>query len=377
MIEMSLWEDVLTEADAIVVGAGLIGLNTALELRQLHPQWRILVVERGMFGTGASTRNAGFVCFGSASELWSDGINVETIAKRWSGLQRLASRGSDEMLGLQRAGGHELFTGHHECLDKLDDINDLLRATFGTTVFRHSTHRISEWGFGPQVTHTVSTELEGTLHSGLYMRLLMDLCAKACIRILHGTTVQKIVPYGKGHLHQLVCTCNERQITLTANTVVVATNCWPVDIEGVIAEKFTPGRGQIIVTNELPMQPLPGCFHYQEGFYYFRSIGKRVLLGGGRNTAIQEEESFVMATTTLTEHLEEMLRTMILPKQEFRIERSWAGIMGFSDNKEPRIRLVAPGIVHVMGCNGMGVALGITVATEAAATLTFAYGSST
>ena len=49
----------------------LWGMNAALRLRQRQPQWKVLVVDRASLG-GATTRNAGFACFGSPSELLED-----------------------------------------------------------------------------------------------------------------------------------------------------------------------------------------------------------------------------------------------------------------------------------------------------------------
>ena len=60
----SLEETVLegrVEADVCIVGGGFTGLWTALELKRREPDKRIVVVERGTCGSGASGRNAGFV----------------------------------------------------------------------------------------------------------------------------------------------------------------------------------------------------------------------------------------------------------------------------------------------------------------------------
>ena len=73
-MKLSYWEEQtwFNQVDFTLVGAGLVGLNAALRLRELHPHKRILVVERGPLPSGASTRNAGFACFGSLSELLAD-----------------------------------------------------------------------------------------------------------------------------------------------------------------------------------------------------------------------------------------------------------------------------------------------------------------
>ncbi|HRI31398.1 MAG TPA: FAD-dependent oxidoreductase, partial [Candidatus Kapabacteria bacterium] len=67
---ISYWEnDIFAQADFIVIGAGIIGLSTAISLQTRYKKAKVLVIERGTFPTGASTRNAGFACFGSLTEL--------------------------------------------------------------------------------------------------------------------------------------------------------------------------------------------------------------------------------------------------------------------------------------------------------------------
>ena len=70
---LSFWErDSFLHYDFIVVGGGIIGLSTAISLRTSAPNASILLLERGIFPSGASTKNAGFACFGSLTEILSD-----------------------------------------------------------------------------------------------------------------------------------------------------------------------------------------------------------------------------------------------------------------------------------------------------------------
>jgi glycine/D-amino acid oxidase-like deaminating enzyme len=48
-------------ADCVVVGAGFTGLAAARQLALHRPDWRIVVVEAGRVGSGASARNSGFI----------------------------------------------------------------------------------------------------------------------------------------------------------------------------------------------------------------------------------------------------------------------------------------------------------------------------
>ena len=53
--------DAPVEADVCIVGGGFTGLWSAIELKQRRPSTRVVLVERGFCGDGASGRNAGFV----------------------------------------------------------------------------------------------------------------------------------------------------------------------------------------------------------------------------------------------------------------------------------------------------------------------------
>ena len=112
----SFWEqDAMLDADLVVVGGGIIGLQTALEWRAARPRDRIVVLERGLLPAGASTRNAGFACFGSLTEILHDidamgaDAAVALVERRWRGLHRLRERLGEEAMGYEGFGGYELL----------------------------------------------------------------------------------------------------------------------------------------------------------------------------------------------------------------------------------------------------------------------------
>ena len=105
-MKFSYWENKtwLSNIDFVIVGSGIVGLNCALELRLKHPKSKIVVLEKGLVPYGASTRNAGFACFGSLTEILSDldshsSLEVyELIKKRVSGLRRLRNLLGDKQI---------------------------------------------------------------------------------------------------------------------------------------------------------------------------------------------------------------------------------------------------------------------------------------
>ena len=73
-MNLSFWElkNWFWNVDYTIVGSGIVGLHAALQLRNRFPESKILIIEKGMLPQGASTKNAGFACFGSISEIIDD-----------------------------------------------------------------------------------------------------------------------------------------------------------------------------------------------------------------------------------------------------------------------------------------------------------------
>src|ERR1700704_974490 len=93
----SYWERTafIDNADVIIIGSGIVGLSAALHLKKQQPELKVTVLERGFLPSGASTKNAGFACFGTLSEQIaylkksSEEEVLRLVDYKWRGLQRL------------------------------------------------------------------------------------------------------------------------------------------------------------------------------------------------------------------------------------------------------------------------------------------------
>ena len=58
--ELSYWErkSYFNNLDYLIIGAGIVGYSTALHLKSKFPSAKILIVERGILPSGASSKNA-------------------------------------------------------------------------------------------------------------------------------------------------------------------------------------------------------------------------------------------------------------------------------------------------------------------------------
>ncbi len=359
--------------DVVIVGGGIVGISTALSCAERYPGRRIVVLERGHVPSGATTRNAGFACFGSLSEVVYD-IDMmgadpahALVQRRWDGLRLLTQRCGVEDMRYVHDGGNEVFLDEHPSLARIDEVNALLRDVIGEDPFHHRLDLRDEYGLSTNIHALIHTPHEGTIHSGMMLRALWRRATAMGVEIRTGTLVTSIDAHESGvTIH---CDSPQQRLDITSAYVVVATNAMiPSLVNSPTIPHITPGRGQVLVTEKIPGLALRGSFHYDEGYYYFRELDGRVLLGGGRNLDFAGETTTSHdVTESIQTALDNLLRTIILPHHHhIAIEHRWAGTMAFTDNKQPVVANAQPRVVVAFGCNGMGVALGSSIGEEAA-----------
>lgn len=367
---LSYWEkESFVKYDYLIVGGGLVGLSTAASLIEKYPKKKIAILERGILPTGASTKNAGFACFGNPTELIAE---IETIgeeamrqlvAKRWQGLQKLRKRLSDEKTGFKQTGSHEILLQVPDNLEeKISSLNSLLKPIFENQVFKiENDEKINNFGFSSKFAKKlIFNSFEGQLHTGKLMSNLQHYVQKKGVKILNGCSVGQFKDFGNG-----VAVLVNQEVEFTAKKVAVCTNAFATQM---FSLPIKPGRGQVLVTKPIKNLKIQGNFHFEEGFYYFRNVGKnQILFGGGRNIDFEGETSTELQTTQkIISNLEEKLQTMIIPNIQYEIEMTWAGIMAYTPNREPIIELCSSNIGLGLALNGMGVAIGTLVGEQTA-----------
>lgn len=363
---ISIWEkeSFFADQDIIIIGNGFVGLWSAFYLKKAKPNLKITIVDRGIIPTGASTRNAGFACFGSLSELIHDGIYMgtdkmlELVEMRYKGLKKIRKYFSKKEIDFDLCGGYELYddkesTSTEQLHKNIDYLNTLLRSITGSKkTFQLVDNNICEFGFG-NTKHLVRNRHEGYLHSGKLIKALLQKVQSMGVQVLTGIGIESFErTNGKITLR------TSQPFSLSAKKVLVCTNAFAKNL--IPGLDIVPARGQVLVTSAIKNLPWKGTFHSDEGFYYFRNLGERVLLGGARNKAFQEEETQQMQTTDLIQNeLERYLDETILPgqKEDYTIDYRWSGIMAMGSEKMPIIREIEPGIFCAVRMSGMGVAL--------------------
>lgn len=305
---------------------------------------------------GASTRNAGFACFGSLTEILSDaekmGWNktLDLVKMRFEGLQKIQKYFPSDEIDFDLCGGFEILN-NDQPLRKIDEVNSKLKSITGLEkTFILNQEKLKEFGFSESGS-LVENPCEGSLHSGKLMQKLLEKCHELKIEFLFNSEVQNVEEKNS----EIEISLNEN-LQLKTEKIIFCTNAFSSNL--IQNEEIVPARGQILLTEPIENLKLKGTFHYDEGFIYFRNLGNRLLLGGARNQDFETEKTTEFFTTEfLQNYLENFLKTVILPNQNPKIEMRWSGIMAVGNEKSPIVKQLSERQFCAVRLSGMGVAL--------------------
>jgi glycine/D-amino acid oxidase-like deaminating enzyme len=155
------------------------------------------------------------------------------------------------------------------------------------------------------------------------MQKLLKQAVSNDILILNQQTVTSFVD--KGVAVEVVL----NDFSFRSKKVLFATNGFANTLTGVAVK---PARAQVLITEPIENLDIKGTFHLDRGYYYFRNIGDRILLGGGRNLDFDVENTTEFAQTEIVQNkLEELLKEVILPNQNLKLPivgvESWASVI--------------------------------------------------
>lgn len=366
-MNLSYWEKKswLSNIDFTIVGSGIVGLNCALHLKDKYPKAHILILEKGILPEGASTKNAGFACFGSLSEIIDDLKTndeqniVNLVRKRWNGLKLLRNT-FGEGIGFENLGGYEIFRDddnqlYETCLANREYVNKLLSPIFGKDIF---TLKETEFNFKNVKEQSVFNSFESQIDIGKLMSALLFKVVSRGIKILNNTVVKEFVESGNG------VEVKSNNFEFHTNKLIIATNGFANQL---IDEEVKPARAQVLITKPIENLKIRGTFHVDRGFYYFRNVDNRILLGGGRNLDIQTEETNAFGLTQIIQsELDSILNKIILSDIPFEMEQRWSGIMGVGRQKQPIVKQLSNNVYCGVRLGGMGIAIGSSIGKELA-----------
>jgi len=366
---LSIWEkrSYWFDRDYVIIGGGITGLMTAIHIAAIEPDASIVVIEAQAIGALASSRNAGFACFGSISELESDkniyGLDktLEIVEMRYKGLQLLRSLIGDKYLKYEESGGTEVFdrkVSFHQYADSVDFWNNSLSSITSSSDTFSIVALQNQLTFYSSVIHN---SLEGLIDTGELMKSLVRKAKDLNIDIHRGLKLSHYDTRPVG----VELYFDQTNDALRCQQLVLCTNSLTKHIIPEVA--VTPSRNQVVLTSKVNTKGISGGYHYDAGYTYFRALDGRVLLGGARNKFPEENSRSDLGSNQLNiDHLVDFLKFRILGQQDFRIEHHWSGILSGGNDRTPIVKRVDERVTVAARLGGMGVAIGSIVGQEAA-----------
>lgn len=371
-LQVSFWEkERLLTTDFVIIGAGFTALYTAMELLERHPQKRVLLLEKGAFSAGASTRNAGFACFGNISEILLDLQSsperevYELMADRYRGLKRIQKMFGENRIDLKFDGSHEIFSAKNEsdwhmAMNYLPQANQLMEEATGLSKVFRPVQNVDRLPFSSAIG-AIANPYEGHLNTGKLYRMAWQRACRMGAEIYGGAEVMGWERQGD-YLKIDVPSIG----SIRATHLLVCNNAFAAQLISDI--EVVPARGQVLVS--APMQHhLKGIYHFDQGYYYWRELGDRILIGGARNMAAEMEQSYEwQLNEEIQSELYRFIKEDVLQqKEDFKVDYRWSGTMGFGPAKSPIVKTISPGVHLGVRLGGMGVALSSVLAARIAA----------
>ena len=352
------FDAVPARADVVVIGAGFAGLSAALTLARAGRE--VLVLDAGVPGFGASTRNGGQVGSGNqkfrvraligmkgekkAVELLREGVEM------LDGVERLVR---DEKIdcSFERCGRFRgaMRPEHYETMAR--DMEDLRRFAGVEFSMVPKSEQRSEIGCDRFHGGALLPQ-DASIHSGRYHAGLLARARAAGALVAGNAPVRDVVSDGGTHVVRL----DGREVR--ARDVIVATNGYTKDVGGYFRKRIVPIVSSQIATGPIPLEAFEAAMpkrrvygNSNRVFFYFRPApGENRIVWGGRANHIAGKGSAASFG-----HLARDLLETFPGLENVAVSHAWSGLIGYTFDAFPHLGRSPEGVHYAMGYCGTGV----------------------
>lgn len=317
---------------------------------------KITLVERDFFNLGASARNAGFLSCGNISEWLEDARElgweetVRTFEARIEGIKTILSEVGDAVK-VENCGSVDFDEVTEEKKDLAEKFNEYLLSRGSAPLFSLKTVRLGGKESQAFVNHFDSAVNPCEILIALHRKL-----RNLGVSFHWNTTVASI-----GNGEAILSTAKGEIQSVRYGYGFVCVNAFASKLNP--HSQVRPARGQIIVTSPCAAEAERCLGFLRSGYDYFRFIGDRVLVGGGRLNFKESESTCSLETTPeLKDYLIGLARE-IIGHARFEIDFHWAGIMGLQSGRHACISEMRKPVPiddkteEISSCGGWGVTL--------------------
>jgi glycine/D-amino acid oxidase-like deaminating enzyme len=354
-------------ADAAVIGAGYTGLHAAYRLAKTHGM-QVVVLEAGTPGWGASGRNGGFCCLGSAKLSYAAMLRKHGHAatREFFDAQVDSVSFVDDFINAhaidaERSGNGEFQLAHRPwAMDELKDEHDLLAAAFGFRCELLKREELADRGVGgAEFYGGLWSPVGFGIHPLRYLRGLAGAALDAGAVVYSHSEVNSWRRVGGEHL--LSTDTGE----VRAKRVLLATNAYADEsVPRWIGGRFLPALSGVLITRPLTVDERATqrwttyeiAYDARNLVHYFRLLPDGRFLFGGRGGTDLSAVGLARAGRTLRAHFARMFPVFAQAESE----RSWSGLVCLSLRLVPFVGPIGQmeGAHAALAYHGNGVAFG-------------------
>lgn len=351
----------ITEYDVAIIGGGILGASCAYFLSR-RKKMKVALIEQKCVAYGSSGRNAGFVLRGIET------YYNQCIEKYGREKAKYIYSFAEESQAVLRRFAEECKIdfeydpcGSLVLADSIEELEDL----------ENSYELLKQDGFAVEVIKAdpIDRGFYGALlnngdfgiHPVKMVRALVDFSR---VELFENESVQRIESKRSSE-KTLIHTSNQK---ILASKTLIATNAYTPYLEPWFGPKLQVARAQMLSTFPLKNEILDRVCYANYGWIYFRQLkDKRLLLGGKRNTQLEEEVGLAdIVTAPIQIALEEYLADRFPEAAGVGIQHRWSGAMAFTADGLPLLgrHPQHPEVYFAVGCNGHGLGYSTNMAQQ-------------
>ncbi|MCU1761171.1 FAD-binding oxidoreductase [Pseudomonas sp. 14P_8.1_Bac3] len=353
------------KADWLIIGAGITGLSAAHSLAEMHPQARIVVVDRQRAAQGASARNSGFVVgheHPTRDELIGHrgfaGYEVDTAISRAASdevRQRIARHGIECDF---RDAGYFFAVSDPGKLTDVEAKLATLRAVGASAQFLHGEPLNQILGTRHYQAAIWCGQGNALLQPAKYVKGLLEALPET-VTVFENTDITGLERLGQGRIRATGSVGN-----IEAKQVLVCLNAF-IPRAGIDDSATFPMELSASLTRPLSDEEFQSIGAVEPwGVLSTRPLGATVRLTPDRRVMIRNTAEYRSRDLSNSELLHRRKHHVLGLQRRFPflgeqdIQYTWTGHLSASRSGQPYFGKVEEGVFAVAGCNGSGVARG-------------------